>query len=139
MFYWRLCNWTMPFTFVYWTVDLYALCALDSRSSDHAEINQLIGTKIWLAKYVIRKFILTKNYTILCWNSSPRMICVKPDLCIYMSNLNMKPHIYIIIKSRRYCLALNWPKLAWCKDKWNVYTMYVVQLICIHLFCCYLI
>ena len=27
-------------------------------------------------------------------------------------------------------MALNWPKLAWCKVRWNVYTMYAVQLIC---------
>ena len=30
----------------------------------------------------------------------------------------------------RTCFALNWPKLAWCKDIWNVYTMYAVKLIC---------
>ena len=26
--------------------------------------------------------------------------------------------------------AINWPKLAWCKDRWNFYTTYAVQLIC---------
>ena len=34
----------------------------------------------------------------------------------------------------RTCLALNWPKLAWCKVRWNVFTMYAVQLICNNVF-----
>ena len=33
-------------------------------------------------------------------------------------------------KKLKNLFALNWPKLAWYKDKWNVYTMYAVQLIC---------
>ena len=32
--------------------------------------------------------------------------------------------------------ALNRPKLAWCRDRWNANTMYAVQLICI-IFCCF--
>ena len=36
--------------------------------------------------------------------------------------------------TERTCFTLNWPKLAWCKDKWNVYTMYAVQLICTNFF-----
>ena len=40
---------------------------------------------------------------------------------------------------KRTCFALNWPKLAWCKDRWNVYTMCAVQLICTNflLFLCF--
>ena len=39
---------------------------------------------------------------------------------------------------QRTCFGLNWPKLAWCQDRWNVYTMHAVQLICTIFVCFYL-
>ena len=37
-----------------------------------------------------------------------------------------------LLKLFQPCLALNWPKLAWCKVRWNVYSIYAVQLICMN-------
>ena len=39
---------------------------------------------------------------------------------------------------QRTCFALNWPKLAWCKDRWNVNTSHVrCTSSSVLIFCCF--
>ena len=60
----------------------------------------------------------------------------KYRLLIHLKNKNVSALSFISFKTshrqkrERTCFALNWPKSAWCKDRWNVYTMYALQLIC---------
>ena len=52
------------------------------------------------------------------------------SLDIWFSHIKLFYHYFI----QRTCFALNWPKLTWCKDRWNVYIIYAVQLICTNIF-----
>ena len=67
-------------------------------------------------------------------------LCIKVYYALKKFSLSMYNNIIVKLwgiwkKYQRTCFALNWPYLAWCKDRRNVYTMHAVQLICTNFVC----